>query len=353
MENSKNNPITKPGKHNSVDASKYRPISLLNIGGKVLEKALINRINYHVYSTEYLNHNQYGFTPQTSTIDAVMAVTEFIEEGFRTGEVTVTVSLDVEGAFNSAWWPSVLKNLKDSGCPRNLYNLTKSYFSQRIATLSTNIKLERIVTKGCPQGSYLGPGLWNILYNSLLNLQFSNRTKVIAFADDLILLTRAKTVREAENIANIELSKISAWAKDNKTRFNDQKSKVMLMTRRKRRERKDIEVYLNHKLLEQVYNMKYLGITIDSKLTYREHITYVTGKCKKLIFSLSKSAKLHWGLNHAALKTIYTGGILPLLLYGAPVWAKIMDKTCYRLKINRVQRLINIKIAKAYRTVSN
>ena len=110
-------PITKPGKHNSVDASKYRPISLLNIGGKVLEKALINRINYHVYSTDYLNHNQYVFTPQTSTIDVIMAVTEFIEEGLRTGEVTVTESLDVEGAFNSAWWPSVLKNLKDSGAP--------------------------------------------------------------------------------------------------------------------------------------------------------------------------------------------------------------------------------------------
>ena len=129
-----------------------------------------------------------------------MAVTEFIEEGFRTGEATVTVSLDVEGAFNSAWWPSVLKNLKGSGCPRNLYNLTKSYFSQRTATLSTNnIKLERIVSRGCPQGSCLEPGLWNILYNSLLNLQFSNCTKVIAFADNLILLTRAKSERSREH----------------------------------------------------------------------------------------------------------------------------------------------------------
>jgi hypothetical protein len=73
----------------------------------------------------------------------------------------------------------------------------------------------------------------------------------------------------------------------------------------------------------------------------------------KLIFALSKSAKLNWGLNHAALKTIYTGGILPLLLYGAPVWIKAIDKACYRLKLNRVQRLINIKIEKAYRTVSN
>jgi hypothetical protein len=134
-------------------------------------------------------------------------------------------------------------------------------------------------------------------------------------------------VREIENIANIEMSKISAWAKDNKTRFNDQKSKVMLMTRRKLRERKELEIYLNNKPLKQVKNLKYLGIIIDSKLTFRDHIIHVTEKCTKLIFTLSKSAKLNWGLNHTALKTTYTGGILPVLLYGAPVWANIMDKT--------------------------
>jgi hypothetical protein len=63
------------------------------------------------------------------------------------------------------------------------------------------------------------------------------------------------------------------------------------------------------------------------------------------------SSKLNWGLSHKALKTLYTGGIQPLLLYGAPVWVEILDKTSYRIKLTRVQRLINIKIAKAYRTV--
>jgi len=58
-----------------------------------------------------------------------MAVKKYVQEGFSRGEITVTVSLDVEGAFNSAWWPSVLKNLQESGCPRNLFNLTKNYFS--------------------------------------------------------------------------------------------------------------------------------------------------------------------------------------------------------------------------------
>ena len=103
---------------------------------------------------------------------------------------------------------------------------------------------------------------------------------------------------------------------------NGQKSKVMLTTRRKRKERKELEIYVNSKPLLQVHSLKYLGIIFDSKLTFREHINYMAEKCIKLIFALSKSAKLIWGLNHATLKTIYTEGILPLLLYGAPVWKK-------------------------------
>jgi len=347
-------PITKPDTLNSKDITKYRPISLLNVGGKILEKVLTNRINHHIFSTEFLNKNQYGFIPQTSTIDAITAVKEFVQEEFAKGEITVTISLDVEGAFNSAWVPTVLKNFKESSCPRNLYNLTKNYFTQRKATLATNnIKIERAVSKGCPQGTCLGLGLWNIFYNSLLNLEFKSSTKIIAFADNLLLLTRGKSVGELENTANTELKKISTWARENKVRFNDKKSQTMLMTRRKRKEREDLEVYLNNKPLRQVKTMKYLGITIDSKLTFREHITQVTKKCWRIIFALSRSAKLNWGLEHKALKTLYTGGIQPLLLYGALVRAETIDKTSYRKKLTRVQRLINIKIAKAYRTVLN
>jgi len=65
--------------------------------------------------------------------------------------------------------------------------------------------------------------------------------------------------------------------------------------------------------------MKYLGIIIDRKLTFKEHITQVMEKCRRIIFALSRSAKLNWGLGHKALKTLYTGGVQPLLLYGAPV----------------------------------
>ena len=119
--------------------------------------------------------------------------------------------------------------------------------------LSTNsIKMERDVSRGPSQGSCCGPGLWNIQYNSLLNLNFAKQTKAIAFADDLILVTRGKAVVEAENFTNTELSKITAWAKNYKIEFNDDKSTVMLVSRRKRKERKEINIFLNNKLLKQV-----------------------------------------------------------------------------------------------------
>ena len=88
-------------------------------------------------------------------------------------------------------------------------------------------------------------------------------------------------------------------------------------------------------------------------MTFRERITYIEEKCTKLIFSFAKSAKIMWGLKHKVLKTIYTGAILPLILCGAPVWKGVLNSSCYRDKLVRIQRLINIKIAKVYHTVSN
>ena len=94
--------------------------------------------------------------------------------------------------------------------------------------MSTNsISIKRRITKGCPQGSCCGPGFWNLLYNSLLQLELTSHSTVIAFADDLIILTRGESVVEAENYMNLEMRKILDWAQNNKLKFNENKSKVM------------------------------------------------------------------------------------------------------------------------------
>ena len=153
------------------------------------------------------------------------------------------------------------------------------------------------------QGSFCGPGYWNIQYNSLVNLNYAKWTRAIAFADDLLITVKAVTVAEVENFTNMEMSKITQWSKENKLPFNDQKSKVMPISRG-RKERKEMDIYLNNNHHEQVDKIKYLGIIIDSKFKFNEHIKYITDRCTKLINALSKSARISWGLKHEALKTI-------------------------------------------------
>jgi ribonuclease HI len=344
-------PIVKPGKEGINEVSKYRPISLLNIGGKVLEKLLIDRINHHLHSNSLLNKNQYGFLPQKSTVDAALAAKEFAQAHLQQKNLVIMTSLDVKGAFDAAWWPSILCNLRDLRCPRNLYNLTRSYFSDRVAIFHANTySVERKVSMGCPQGSCCGPGFWNVLYNALLNLEFSSHTKIIAFADDLAILTHGKTLTEAEVYANSDLAKIENWARENKMQFNESKSKAMLITRK--RSRNDINIYLNNRKLEQVTEMKYLGIYFDSRLTFHKHIEHIAQKSRTLIYMLSRTAKLHWGLGHKSLKTVYEGALVPLMTYGAPVWEEAVTKQRSLRMMQSAQRLINIKISKAYRTTS-
>jgi hypothetical protein len=127
------------------------------------------------------------------------------------------VSLNVRGEFDAAWWSSILCNLHDLRCSKNLYVLSLNYFRDKLATLHTNTHtVRRTVMKGFPEGSCCGPGFWNVMYNALLNLDFPSHTKVIAFADDLAIMMKGNTLSEAEVFANSDLAKIEKWAKETK-----------------------------------------------------------------------------------------------------------------------------------------
>jgi hypothetical protein len=109
------------------------------------------------------------------------------------------------------------------------------------SVMSTDsVNIAKSVTKGIPLGSCCGPGFWNLLYNSLLKLEFTSHSKAIAFTDDLIILTKGKSIVEAENYMNLELRKISDRAQNNKLKFNEHKSKVVLISHRKRKEKKEV-----------------------------------------------------------------------------------------------------------------
>jgi hypothetical protein len=127
---------------------------------------------HYVYTNDLLNHNQFGFTPKKCTTDAAMAAKEFEEEGLRQGLITIFVSLEVQGAFDAALWPGILKKLQDFNCPRNLFYLTKSYLSQRTAVMTTNnLQVVREVSKECPQGSCCETGIFSTTLYLTWNLK--------------------------------------------------------------------------------------------------------------------------------------------------------------------------------------
>jgi len=181
-------------------------------------------------------------------------------------------------------------------------------------------------------------------------MKYSSHTKLIAFADDIAMLTYGKTLSEAEAYANSDLAVTEKWAQENKMKFNEAKSKVLLISSKRRLG--NVTILLNNRKLEQVNIMKYLGIHFDSRLSFYKHIEQLADKSRALIYMLSRTAKLHWGLGHKSLKTIYEEAIVPLMTYGSPVWEGAITKHKYRHKLQSAHRLINIKIAKTYRTVS-
>jgi hypothetical protein len=164
----------------------------------------------HAYTTDALNKSQYGFTPQKGTVDAAMEVRQYIETHLTIGGVAIITSLDCLGSFGSAWWPAILQRLREIKCPGNFYYLTQDYLKQRKAVMTlNNYSTEKNITRGCPQGSCCGPWLWNIQYDTLLNLQYKQHTRVIAFADELMVIVTAESIGEAENNANIEMEKVA------------------------------------------------------------------------------------------------------------------------------------------------
>jgi hypothetical protein len=342
--------IKKVGKSDYRHTSAYRPISLLSVLAKIFEKLMINRIVHYLRKNKLLNNNQYGFTAQKSTEDALHSLKEFIKKAFRRKGFALIIALDAIGAFDNTWWPKILYQLRNKGVPKNLYFLAKSYFRNRYAKLwYQNIEVKRKLTLGCPQGSASGPWFWNIYYDDLaLNNQEDENLE--RFADDTILEFYAFTIADIEEKANQALIKVQQWAEINKLEFNAQKTACVLFTNKLNYAEPDI--YLKDQRLNLSSSFKHLGLYVDSKLRWNVHANYLKTKASQVIMNLLSFAKLKYGLSGKAFETIYKGAILPLISYAGSVWIEAIDKQYIKKLFETMQRQVALRISKAYRTVS-
>lgn len=178
--------------------SSYRPLCLLNDVGKLLESLLTHRLEEFISSNGGLSPNQFGFRKGMSTDDAIRQMHQTIVQEVNGGKFRLAIGIDIRNAFNSIQWKDILTALEMWSTPPYLVKMFQSYFLGRYGTTdqgSRNRGLDFEITGGVPQGSVVGPLLWNITFDRVLREPLNNGSKLMGFADYTLVLVSAKTVR--------------------------------------------------------------------------------------------------------------------------------------------------------------
>ena len=315
----------------------YRPISLLPIFGKIFEKIIFDRLYNFLLQDELLNPNQSDFRPSDSCVNQLIAITHEIFEAFDCNpslEVK-SVFLDISKTFDKVWHEGLLYKLKSMGISGELYNLLENYLSDRFQWVLLNGQASswRPVLAGVPQGSILGPLLFLIYINDLPNELKSNAK---LFADDTSLFTIVKDKTESANIPSNDLSEISKWAYDWKMLFNPDPCKPAqeVVFSRKKKTQRHPAISLNNIQVERTSYQKHLGLLLDEKLNFKQHVDSAVLKMNK---GISVIKKLRYSLPRKSLLTIYKAFLQPLVDYGDTIYDLSQNESfCEKNRISTI-----------------
>lgn len=257
----------------------------------------------------------------------------------------VLITLDVRNAFNSASWNLILNKLENRKISTYLINVIEDYLKERHIQVTKKDSLK--IHGGVPQGSILGPTLWNILYNDLLETALEGRAKTIAFADDLALIVTADTKADLVRITNENLKRVSTWMRNNELKLAPQKTEALVMT--KRRKREGLMFKLDNVDIKPKNTIKYLGIFLDTAGSFREHIRKTTEKAEDRIAKIIRIMP-NIGGPVSSKRALLAAVVHSILLYGAPIWEEALKVNRNWLLLQKAQRKILIRVAAAYKT---
>ena len=331
-------PIHKKG--DKLDYNNYRPISLLPCASKVMERVVQRQLLDYIKSQSLLSQNQSGFRPKHSTVTALASVTDDWFHSIDKGNYIGTIFVDLQKAFDMVDHLILISKLESLGVTGVELKWFKNYLSNRRIRTSVNNVLsdEKLITKGVPQGSLLGPLLFIIFINDI-NSAFS-ACKVHLYADDTVIYYSHKNLKEVENVLNKELNSLEAWMNNNNLKINYDKTVCMLLgTHNMLKKQALLNIKINEQQLSQVKSFKYLGVHVDEKLKWDVHIEQTRNKLSKMVNYLGR---LRQFVNMSELKLIYNSIILPHFDYGDVVWQSASSKSLTQLqKIqNRAGRII-------------
>lgn len=311
----------------------------------------------HLENFGGLDDKQYGFRKGRSTVDAISRITAMVETA-STGplykrELCGLVTLDVANAFNSAVWLKFEIALVRRMVPDYLVRILRSYLSDR--ELLYEAEGRRKVTCGVPQGSVLGPILWNVMYDDLLALDlganhpgYSSAT-LVAFADDVAILATGHNTNLLEEAMNGALKTVSEWMKANGLTLSASKTEAVILTSKRGYE--EPSFVLDDTVITPMNEIKYLRVQLSRRQGYKSHLIAATTKASNTCRALSRILPNNGGSGQRR-RQLLASVVHSQVLYAAPVWAGSLTIQSNVRILLRPQRTMALRVAKAYRTVS-
>ena len=330
-------PIFKAGNRKMLN--NYRPISILPLVSKILEKAVHSQLLPYLTTNNLLSPNQSGFRPGYSTLAAVAHAHDNWLHHINNGNLVGSLFIDLQKAFDTVNHSILLRKLPFYGLSSSVVGWLSSYLSGRTQQVCYKSTLSSVnpITSGIPQGSILGPLLFSLYINDLPRCL--EHCSIDMYADDTLIYCGDKNTELIENRLNLDVRNMTKWLQANKLILNPQKTEVMLLgTAQKLKKSNPLKILISGQTIQQVHSHKHLGVVIDSKLNFSEHVTKVCNKINSSISVLTRTRKF---VNQSTAFLLYNALVLPHIDYCCMVWgAKPTLVTKIQKLQNRALRVV-------------
>ena len=317
-------PLFKSGKKDNM--SNYRPISNLSFLSKIFEKVINVRLYSFLQKYNILNINQFGFQKCKSTCDAALHFVNSAYTALNNKNCLVSVLLDFSKAFDTVNHSILIAKLETLGVRGFTLQWLRSYLKNReqFVTIDNKKSSTKVVNIGVPQGSVLGPLLFLIYINDMSRC--SSTVRFIHFADDTVVLLEGSELNNLCGSLNEELDRVHSWLCCNRLSLNNSKTFFMVFSNTNKRP--IVPIKIGGVEVEQVDSAKYLGLIIDSELSFKHHVSYVL---QKVSATFGVLRRLSYFTPNYVLRTIYLSLIYPYLMYGVEVWGGSSESLLCRL----------------------
>lgn len=319
-------PVFKKG--SKRDVKNYRGIACLCALSKLLEIIVLDFISHACKN--YIVEQQHGFVPKRSTSTNLVAYTSFIIRSLQSRQQVDAVYTDFSAAFDTINHRIAIAKLQRLGFNGPFLNWMESYLvgRQMSVKIGSTISMPFRVTSGVPQGSHLGPYIFLLYLN---DVNFTLKCFKLSYADDFKLYYPVNRMVDAVFLQS-QIDVFYEWCDANMMILNATKCSVISFSRKRSGVRYGYK--LLDTTLQRVECIKDLGIILDSKLTFRDHISYITSKASKtlgFVFRLTKHFK-----DVYCMKALYCALVRSILEYASVVWSPYYQNGIQR--IEAVQR---------------